>query len=577
MWDAALYVVWCTARNRFRVRLRRLREPRYLLGAAVWIGYLVITLGVRQRIFQTRGASRPSSSAAAEAASVASAFSVLGPALGGAALACLAIGTWVLPFGSNLLAFSPAETALLVSAPLSRRQLVFYRLMRSQSAVLAGALIMAVAYPTGSLVGRLRGLVGVWLLLTTGHLFATIVTLGRAHLRKGNGLPRFAWPAVALPVAALAATLWPLISNPGIATGADGASLIDMLETVATSGPLRVFLFPFTALVHPFFATGTIEFVIALAAACAAYAVAVTWLVWADACSPDVADASIDRQSVLPPRRDATFRHRELAWRLAPSGRPEVVFAWKAALRTLRAVDGSMLVRLLTLLIAMATAILFATRALGLVTLFGALCTLGALFTTLMAPQIVRMDLREDLAHLVWLKAWPVRGAAVLRGEILWPATIVTAVAWVFGVMALVLSMVSSSRIPLASRSAAWLAFLLLIPGVVLAQYTIHNAIAVIFPGWIPLGASRPRGADAAGQRMIVLAASWGAMLLALVPGVAVTVVLSWLLRSFVGAWALSAGALVTTLGVVGEMLLVTRSLGPVYERLDVTSTERPD
>ena len=40
----------------------------------------------------------------------------------------------------------------------------------------------------------------------------------------------------------------------------------------------------------------------------------------------------------------------------------------------------------------------------------------GALFTTLMVPQIVRMDLREDLAHLEWLKlAWPVRRRGVTR------------------------------------------------------------------------------------------------------------------------------------------------------------------
>ena len=52
---------------------------------------------------------------------------------------------------------------------------------------------------------------------------------------------------------------------------------------------------------------------------------------------------------------------------------------------------------------------------------------------------------------------------------------------------------------------------------------------------------------------------------------------LLFFLRPIVGLWALSAGALVTTIGVAGEMLLVTEALGPVYERLDVTSAERPD
>jgi hypothetical protein len=66
-------------------------------------------------------------------------------------------------------------------------------------------------------------------------------------------------------------------------------------------------------------------------------------------------------------------------------------------------------------------------------------------------------------------------------------------------------------------------------------------------------------------------------MLIALVPGVVVTALLLVFLRPIVGLWALSAGALVTTLGVGAEMMLVTESLGPMYERLDVTSTERPD
>ena len=149
MFDAASYVIWCTARNRLRARLRRLREPRYLIGAAVGLGYLFITLGIRQRLFQPRGPRRPSRTGSGDAASVTAAFSVLGPALGGVALAGLSLAAWILPFGSNLLSFSQAETALLVSAPLTRRQLVLYRMMRSQAAVLAGSLIMALAYPTG--------------------------------------------------------------------------------------------------------------------------------------------------------------------------------------------------------------------------------------------------------------------------------------------------------------------------------------------------------------------------------------------------------------------------------------------
>jgi len=48
-------------------------------------------------------------------------------------------------------------------------------------------------------------------------------------------------------------------------------------------------------------------------------------------------------------------------------------------------------------------------------------------------------------------------------------------------------------------------------------------------------------------------------------------------LRPIVGPWVLPLGALFTTLSVVGEMVLVTAALGPMLERLDLTSVERPD
>ncbi len=121
------------------------------------------------------------------------------------------------------------------------------------------------------------------------------------------------------------------------------------------------------------------------------------------------------------------------------------------------------------------------------------------------------------------------------------------------------------------------MAFLALTPGVVIAQYTIHNAIAVIFPGWVPLGGTRPRGVDAAGQRLILLSASWCALILALIPGFAVAALLSLLMRAWLGPWVVPIGAAVTTMAVIGECWIVSEMLGPVFERMDLTSIERPD
>ena len=556
-----------------RQRLRRLREPRYVIGAIVGFGYLAGSLLFRFRAFGG-GGGRQSSAGRAAAAST---LGLMGPVMGAVLLAFALLGIWALPMRSGLLEFSKAETAFLFPSPMSRRQLVFYRLMRSQFAVFAGALIMSLAYPTGSVFARTRWLVGIWILLMTSHVFFTGVTLARVQFRGRGGTARFAWPALALPAAAVLSVLVPVFTQSRHASIDTISDALNLLMTIAEHGPARVLLRPFALLVQPVFAQTVGEFAWSVAGALLVYAVAVAWLIWADSLSVDAADASVERQVNQPTNKRRAYVARPVAWRLGISGRPELAFVWKAALQTLRAVDRRMLVRVLLIGAWMVGASLLVTRARGLVQLFGVLATWGALFSLFMAPQMIRMDMRQDLAALELLKTWPVRGASVIRGEIIWPVIVVTSITWAFAASATVLSMVSGSPIPYANRAAAWVSFLILIPGIVLAQYTIHNAVAVIFPGWVPLGAMRPRGVDAVGQRLVLLAANWLGLLVALAPGVAMTFVLSLLLRPILGRLFLPVGALVTTITVVVEMVLVTTALGPVFERLDITSVERPD
>lgn len=573
MFSASVYIIVCTARNRTRQRLRRLREPRYMVGAVAGLAYLTFTLFIRQRAYAVRDGRR----GPAAGATAASGFTLMGPVAGGVLLACAALASWVLPFGSGLLEFSRAETAFLFPSPMSRRQLVIYRLLRSQFAVFTGAVIMALAYPTGSLFARLRGLVGVWVVLMTSHVFFTVVTLARTRLARRDGPLAFVWPALALSIGAVLSVLVPVLLQARRSSLETVGDVLEAVMRIAQHGVARVILWPFTLLVGPLFAGTPGEFGLALLGAASIYVVAVLWLIWADALSLDSADASAERQASQHERRARVYAARPVGWRLGASGRPEMAFIWKGVLQTFRVVDRRVVARLLLIVVWMVGASLFVTRARGLVALVGVGATWGALFSVFMAPQFIRMDLRQDLAHLELLKTWPLPGASVIRGEIAWPAAVVTLITWAFGLLAMVLSMVSLSRIPAPNRAAAWLSFLMLVPGVVLAQYTIHNAIAVLFPGWVPLGASRPRGVDAVGQRLILLAAVWIVLLVALVPGIGVTALMAVFLRPIVGPFILPVGALVTTLTVVGEMLLATRALGPVYDRLDVTSTERTE
>ncbi len=570
MLNATLYIIVCSARNRARMRLRRMREPRYLLGAIAGVAYLVFALLIRERAYVARGGGQSAGPVAATAAGF------VGPYLGGALLALLALASWALPFGSGLLDFSKAEASFLYPAPVTRCQLVFYRLMRSQYAVFIGALIMALAYPSASLPARLRGLLSVWVLLMTSHVFFTAVTLARPRLRQLRGWV-VALPVLALSAGAVLSVIVPLWRGASTTPLHTVPAVLDAVVALTREGLASWLLWPFMLLIKPIYAQSAGEFVPAIAAAIGIYAFTVGWLVWADANAPDAADATVERQVNQPSALKRRYVARTVGWRLDPVGSAETAFVWKAVLQMTRTVDRRVLLRGLLILVWMVGASMFITRARGLVLLMGIFATWGALFSLFMAPQVMRMDLRQDLAYLELLKSWPVRGAAVIRGEIAWPTIVVTAITWLFGALAMVLSLISTSRIPTPNRLAIWLSFLILIPAIVLAQYLMHNAVAVVFPGWVPIGASRPRGVDAVGQRLILLAANWVGLLLALTPGLLLAAGLSALLRAIIGPVILPVGAALTSAIVVAEVWLATELLGPIYERMDITATERPD
>ena len=47
MLSASLFIITHSARNRLRIRLRRLREPRYLIGAVAGAAYFYFTIFAR--------------------------------------------------------------------------------------------------------------------------------------------------------------------------------------------------------------------------------------------------------------------------------------------------------------------------------------------------------------------------------------------------------------------------------------------------------------------------------------------------------------------------------------------------
>jgi hypothetical protein len=162
---------------------------------------------------------------------------------------------------------------------------------------------------------------------------------------------------------------------------------------------------------------------------------------------------------------------------LAPVGRPETAFAWKAAMQTLRMVDKRSLARVAAILFPLTIIAASLGRANGLASMLGAFSLAGTLFAILMAPQVLRIDMRQDLRHLELLKTWPVKAAAVVRGEMLWPGALITAGAWSMLVTMFLPTIPPKSRTVDGRRHSGRDSGALL----VFSQLTIHNAVALMF------------------------------------------------------------------------------------------------
>lgn len=566
----------CSAKNRARLRLQRLREPRYLVGAIVGIAYLYFSIFSRMRGRSTSASRRRRAGAGPPAALLAMAAS--GPSLSGVALLVAAVGSWVMPFDSGLLAFSEAEVQFLFPAPISRRQLLVHRMMRSQLGLLFASVIMGVTLPSASGLSRLRVGVGMWVLLATAKVYYTGVSLARTRLRHGSPTTRrVAWLPIAVLLTALAFIATVLVR----AFASTPATALDEIVRL-TGGVLslpwpRTVLWPFVALTRPLFvASGSLPaYLVALGSSVLVLVATAAWVLKSDDAFEDAADAIEQRnQRAAKAGRVVTYGTRSAGWTLALTGRAETALAWKAAMQTLRIVDWRTLVRLAALLVALSIlATSFGGK--GLVAALGALVIAASIFTILMGPQMLRVDIRQDLQYVELMKTWPVRGATVVRGELAWPGALITVVAWVLIAAATMLSAAVLPKIGVGLRVGGGAALAIVAPALVFAQLLVHNGAALIFPAWVPLGSQRARGLDAMGQRIIMLGGTWLLLIVMALPGALAGFIIWFPLQRFVGAAALVPAALACTLVIAVEVLMGAEALGPAYDRLDLMAVER--
>src|SRR5690606_26921042 len=223
----------------------------------------------------------------------------------------------------------------------------------------------------------------------------------------------------------------------------------------------------------------------AMAGALLMYSLAIAWVMWGnESVNLSSRTAALGRSAGAEKRRPS-YAAGQADFRLEPRGRPENVFVWKGALQTFRVVDRRVIIRAVVLVLWASLAAALVSRTRGLAQLLGLFAAWGTAFSVFMAPQVLRRDLRQDLEYLDLLKTWPVPGRLVVRGEILWPTLVVSALAWLFGGIAWLLSDAAFEFEERRLVHAASASAMILMPAVVAVQYTVHNGIAVLFPAWV--------------------------------------------------------------------------------------------
>jgi ABC-2 type transport system permease protein len=569
---AALAFLLITAtRNRLLAQLRRLRTPRYAIGFALGLGYFWLMFG--RHLFAPPGrlGSLPSLTGTG------SALESVAPAL----VLVVFVGIWLFGGDMTALAFSEAEVTMLMTAPVSRRALILYKLAQSQMLIWINVLIWTVLLRRGSAVLPVPlSALSVWVIFTTLNLHR----MGEALTRASNVEYRaagqnkklvargFIMLAVVLFVMVL--LLQPLTALQGPDEKNPFAFLTSILELFKAPGVQKL-LYPFHLLVAPSFAPNARAWALAMLPAVAIVLLHVWWVLRSDTAFEEAAavastqlakrvDAIRSRRAGLEPPVTAGAK----TFTLASTGWPIIAIVWKNAIALRRTLKPGALLRLPIL--AFAAAAFFGWKAGNPAFVISVTAFVMGIMFPLIALQVLRTDLRTDMMHLPLLKSMPLAGADLVLAEVV--STAIPIAVLRFGLLAIaggaLLFNPGRAHIP----SGILIGLLITLPATLLAidtaLCTIANGSAVLFPSWVRLGPGGAGGVELMGQSMLSMLAGMIAFVLMLLVPAALGAGIWYVLRSSPTIATALAGAFgAAVLGA--ESYFMMQALGAAFERAE--------
>ena len=272
---ALLYLYTRSLAGSLRQRLVRLKRPKYLFGALFgglyFYGYFYRFLFLGQK-------NTPRVPIGATPAGESVAALVL--------FAAVLVFAWIMPGKRTALLFSEAEIAMLFPAPLSRRELIRYKLLTSQLGVFAFAVLMTLITGRGATGSGWLHLAGWWVLISFFSLHRLGASFALTRLMErgmANWQRRLALLAgVAALAGALVAWRHYAPAPPALPTLRNAGALSAYVESVLLVGPAPWLLLPFRVMVRPYFAADWPAFAHALWPALGLLVLHYWWVVRAD-------------------------------------------------------------------------------------------------------------------------------------------------------------------------------------------------------------------------------------------------------------------------------------------------------
>ncbi len=573
--------------NRLRTRIRRLRQPKYLVGAVVGLAYFYIYVGrfVLGGLFFPRSGTPGSPMAAG--------FDLnqrqLLEGMAATGVFFFMLGAWVFAGPRSALAFTETELAHLLPAPISRRTLIRYKLASLQTGLLISSLVLW--FLAGRLLAGGHALLrigGWWVVLAALSLHALGASFVVQRLTE-RGLSSWLRRTLGCLVgfAVGGALVWwsrsTFLAEGGIPSSFDAWRSLG--HHAFTSGPAPWLLGPFRLLVRPWLATSGTEFAIAIGPALLVLA---GLFLWVDRSDVAFEEASLERARRWADRiADASSRQhrvgmpkptvRPAAFSLRPEGNPAVALAWKHLIELRFRPRNHAIAMGVFVLAAVGIRVAPDAEILESLRNSAALLPLGmACIMPIFGVMEITTRVRQDLRMVDHYKTMPLTGQQFVVGEFLGGvgSTVCRQVVCFIGV-ALFAMAPDSLVVPWPILLGVPVALLTVGPGLIMLLAILPVAAALLFPAWMQSTKDGPGpGLEATGQRVILAVAQLITLSVSLIPVALVSVGMFWL-GLLVSPWVafVLAGAGGAAI-LYAEIAVAIVFLGKAYDAIDVSQEQ---